>query len=140
MERTAFSYMDTISNGLKNLILLSYYSKITLQKKGGACMSYRFKSIIMILLLSLLFNIFHDLVLSSKVNHDCQTNVQLMIEESSSSCTHIAVELHKHFHFIALFEWIDLTLNHLTTSTKLSYVTHLSPQFILESSFKPPRS
>ena len=102
-------------------------------------MAYRFKTVIVILSISLLFNIFHDLILSLEVNDSCKTNVQLLIEEPSSTCSHIGVELHKHFHFIALFELIESSKKSLTTSTKPSYVVSISPQFILESSFKPPR-
>ena len=102
-------------------------------------MTYRFKTVIFVLLLSFLLNIFHDSILSSEVNPCWSTNVQLLIEEPSSTACNIAIELHKHFHFIALFELIEPTIKSLTTSTNPSYLVSISPQFILESSFKPPR-
>jgi len=102
-------------------------------------MVYRFKMVIVVLLLSLLLNIFHDSILSSEVNPSCQIKVQLLMEKSSSECCNVAIELHKHFHFIALFELIESSKKSLTTSTNPSYVVSISPQFILESSFKPPR-
>ena len=102
-------------------------------------MAYQFKTVILILSISLLFNIFHDLILSLEVNDSCKTNVQLLIEEPSSTCSHIGIELHKQLHFVALFEFIKPTVKSLTTSTTPSYLVSISPQFILESSFKPPR-
>jgi len=105
-------------------------------------MLYRFKTIIFILSTSLLFNIFHDLILSLEVNDSCKTEVHqvdITTEEASSSCLHMLGELHKHFHFVALFEFIEPTLKSLTTSSNPCYVVSISPQFILESSFKPPR-
>jgi hypothetical protein len=105
-------------------------------------MTYRFKTVILILSISLLFNIFHDLILSLEVNDSCKTEVyqvHLTTEEASSSCTHMGGGLHKHFHFVALFEFIEPTVKSLTTSTTPSYVVSISPKFILESSFKPPR-
>jgi len=100
---------------------------------------YRFKTIIFIMSTSLLFNIFHDLILSLEVNDSCKTEVHLETEEASSSCAHMVGELHKYFHFVALFEFIEPTLKSLTTSSNPCYVVSISPQFILESSFKPPR-
>ena len=102
-------------------------------------MAYRFKTVILILSISLLFNIFHDLILSLEITHSSKTEVHLVAEDPSSTCSHIGVELHKHLHFIALFELIESSKKTLTTSTNPSYLVSISPQFILESSFKPPR-
>jgi len=102
-------------------------------------MAYRFKTIIFIMSTSLLFTIFHDLILSLEVNNSCKTEVHITTEEASSSCSHMGGKLHKYFHFVALFEFIEPTVKSLTSSSNPSYVVSISPQFILESSFKPPR-
>ena len=57
------------------------------------------KSILTILLLSLLLNIFHDFTIAHQINTDCSTKVEPL--DSNKDCDKVD-SLHNFFHFSAI--------------------------------------
>ena len=97
------------------------------------------KVIFTIILFSLLLNIFHDLF----INNQIKTNVSktVLIDKSQPLKTHYSVcDLHEVFHFLGILPHFHSVHSSSMVSTKLSFKESISPQKILESSFKPPKT
>ena len=97
------------------------------------------KIIFTIILFSLLLNIFHDLF----IDHQVQTDVSktIVMDKSKPIKTHHSLcDLHEVFHFSAILSSFDAIEPSSPLFTRLFFIEEISPQQILERSFKPPRT
>jgi len=96
------------------------------------------KIIYIFVLFSLSLNIFHDLIILQEAKSSCQTITQVMDKHKHDTCCSDIVDLHKVFHFMAILS-NNLSLHYSPSSQELFSLKVFLPQFIIESSFKPPR-
>ena len=93
------------------------------------------KSIFIVLLLSMLLNVFHDFTISHQIDTKCSTEVEP--SEKSKKCNQVD-ELHHFFHFSAIVICLRDELSLIIQSVPL-FVTIHPPFLILQTSFKPPK-
>ncbi len=95
------------------------------------------KFIFIILLFSLFLNISHDILIANETSCEC-TSTLTQIEEGANDCCNGVCELHKIFHFSGIltsFSSIDFSQ---VLSTKLFFISSISPSTIYQTTFKPP--
>lgn len=92
-----------------------------------------------IVLFSLLLNVFHDLLIEHQVKTDV-SKVVMVDNAQHDKSQHALCDLHEVFHFAAILSSYNAFESSPKVSSKLSFLEKISPQFILESSFKPPRT
>jgi hypothetical protein len=96
------------------------------------------KIIFVLILLSLVFNIFHDLLIHNQLKADSSKTV--MIDGFKPLKHYPVCDLHKVFHFLAILAPFYSVVSSSMVSRQLIFVEVVPPQTILESSFKPPRT
>ena len=93
------------------------------------------KFIFILLLLSMLLNIFHDFTISDQIKSDLQVKNSLLESDKGS----IKVDdLHHFFHFFGIVLSLKNELS-LLLQTAPTSITVQPPFLILQTSFKPPK-
>jgi hypothetical protein len=94
------------------------------------------KIVFTMLLFSLLLNIFHDLLIQQQVQTEVSTMAMI---DTLGQAQDTLCDLHEVFHFTAILPLFEIYEVSSKVYTKLSFIEKITPQLILESSFKPPR-
>ena len=109
-----------------------------MQKNEGETIMVKVKSILLLLLLSLAFNIIHDLVLVDDHSHLHQARLLVLEVEDNSKHQHSTVDVHDIFHFSAIFtEFVSVKLAS-TLYEKLNFTLAMPTATITNNSFRPP--
>lgn len=96
------------------------------------------KPILLLLLLSLAFNIIHDLVLIDDHSHLHQARLVVLKVEDNSKHQHSTVDVHDIFHFSAIFtEFSNLQLSS-SLYEKLHFTLSIPNTRIRKNTFRPP--
>ncbi len=95
------------------------------------------KIVFILVLFSLLLNIFHDLLIDQQVQTEVSTELVL---DKSQKVQDKLCDLHEVFHFAAIIPLFEALESSSKVSTKPLFTEKISSQNILESSFKPPRT
>ncbi len=97
------------------------------------------KFMVIVVLLSLLLNVVHDFVVLQESSDHCEVSTLLITERSiDNSCCKKSIELHRMFHFVAIFTpplWIIYT--NLKTAPNSIYRVDLKS--INYKLLKPPK-
>ena len=98
----------------------------------------KIKPVLLLLLLSLAFNIIHDLVLIDDHSHLHQARLVVLEVEDNSKYQHSTVDVHDIFHFSAIFtEFSNLQLSS-NLYEKLHFSLSMPNTTIKNNTFRPP--
>jgi hypothetical protein len=106
----------------------------------------KFRIILTILLSSFVLNIFHDSIISHHhTTVEIPTVAMTMTDNISLTKVHHSDEyrlcdLHKLFHFSAILIPYELMVPTHKVLPELTFIDKISPQQVIESSFKPPKA
>ena len=96
------------------------------------------KLVFFVLIFSLFLNISHDLLIANETTCECSSILVKADMGKSNDCCHGVCELHEIFHFSGILA-SPLNLNSASIlSTKLFFISTISPIFIQDNAFKPP--
>ncbi len=95
------------------------------------------KTVFILVLFALLLNIFHDLLIEQQVKTEVM-NHSVLLDVSQGD--NKLCDLHEIFHFTAILPLFTPLFSSTQVSVKPLFIQAISPQNILEASFKPPRA
>ncbi|HIP50767.1 MAG TPA: hypothetical protein EYG94_01660 [Campylobacterales bacterium] len=96
------------------------------------------KFVFLLVLLSLLLNITHDIVLANEFNETCSVNLEHKSSVENDVCCNNMIDLHKVFHFTAILSSLSDINFFDFLYRKLNFVTFFPLASCYQNSFRPP--